>query len=168
MVDDSNNSCDNSEALLSQLSQLSQSSKRRQLDEEFEKRKEVIEENTKISQDGIFNNIFYDRKDAIDYLKNVFGGDKTLNQYGRNGHSINLKCSNDDCCFRIVCKRFKSKKENPFIFDQNKSKLLHAIIDDSSGKTIGLCNSLKKVTVVYFIYLLLIYHYYFLYNRKIY
>ena len=147
--DDNKNSDNNSKNSEALLSQLSQSTKRSQLSEEFQKRNEAIDEHLKISQDGIFNNIFYERKDATDYLINVFGGEKTLKQYGRGGNSIKLKCSNADCCFRIICKRIQSKKDNPFIVVAEKSKLLHAIIDNNTGKTIGLCNTTKRVTTVY-------------------
>ena len=147
---DDSSSIGSSELALSQISQKSQLS---QLEKEFEGKKVAINEPFNLSHNkGIFDNIYYKRKEAVEYLHNIFGTDKTLKQYSKNGSYINLKCSNSKCCFRIVCRRLKSRKENPFIIDTEKSKFIHGIVDISTGKTTGLCSSMKRVTTVYMIY----------------
>lgn len=145
MSNNENSSCSSHEASLSQLSQKTELN---QLDKEVEKEKENI--NRKFENKFEIKVHLKDRKEAVEYINNLYGKNNTLRQYGRGGNTIKLRCINKDCCFKVVCAR--KNNESPFLLKPSQSEFSHAIINQSTGRPTDFCNSRKKITTVIYFY----------------
>lgn len=114
--------------------------------------------------DPIFNDLqFEHRRDALQYIIENHGSDKTLIQPLRSKRSSNticLNCDNTNCAFTITC--YKSQKKNTtniFLFREEESNLKHGNIDPNTNEVLSFCSGVKHPSVVFkyiniFIYLI--------------
>ena len=88
---------------------------------------------------------FIDRKCLLNYIFTNYGSNKSLvfcKKSYRGSKSINIVCSDEDCQFRIVCRKGKDVKSS-FKFFVDESHLKHGIFD-VHGVQVGYCNADSK------------------------
>ena len=103
-------------------------------------------------------NQFSDRLKAIAFIKHQYGqlfNKKLVNvKKYRNGSSIFLKCSHEQCRFVITCKKRKGFLNDScyFFFEKENSCLEHVIVDPTTNQDMGICGSSRQVSTVSSVY----------------